>query len=82
LEGPTAFSASGLNFSACPVDSSMIWYANWLGSRGRFFDRSRHDAFSMAGGEPESTMLKFQTDPLPRPRLNTSADPGGKPGVL
>jgi hypothetical protein len=22
------------------VDSSIIWYASWLGSRGRFFDRS------------------------------------------
>lgn len=23
-----------------PVDSSMIWRASWLGSRGRFFERS------------------------------------------
>src|ERR1700684_3854135 len=32
---------TGSNFGAWSVDSSMIWYASWLGSRGRaFFDRS------------------------------------------
>jgi len=31
---------SGCCFGAWPVDSSMIWYASWFGSRGRFFDRS------------------------------------------
>src|ERR1035437_3576488 len=40
LAGSTGLSAPGLNLGACPVDSSMIWYASWLGSRGRFFDRS------------------------------------------
>src|ERR1035437_7499407 len=40
LAGFAGLWASGLNFGACPVDSSMIWYASWLGSRGRFFDRS------------------------------------------
>ena len=40
LVGSTGLSASGLNFGACPVDSSITWYASWLGSRGRFFERS------------------------------------------
>ena len=32
---------SGSSLGAWPVDSSIIWYASWLGSRGRaFFDRS------------------------------------------
>jgi hypothetical protein len=39
LDGSIAFGASakGSYFGACPVDSSMIWYASWFGSRGRFF---------------------------------------------
>src|SRR5439155_16170526 len=40
LDGSTGFASVGLYLGACPVDSSMIWYASWLGSRGRFFDRS------------------------------------------
>lgn len=40
LVGSTGFSSLGLNLGAWPVDSSMIWYASWFGSLGRFFDRS------------------------------------------
>src|SRR6266851_5360836 len=33
--------SSGVYLGTWPVDSSMIWYASWFGSRGRFlFDRS------------------------------------------
>jgi len=35
--------STGVYLGACPVDSSMIWYARWFGSRGRgsrFFERS------------------------------------------
>jgi hypothetical protein len=40
LEGSKAFGSSWLYLGACPVDSSMTWYASWFGSRGRFFERS------------------------------------------
>jgi hypothetical protein len=32
--------ASGSYLGACPVDSSMTWYASTLGSLERFFERS------------------------------------------
>jgi hypothetical protein len=36
-----AWGCAGSNLTAWPVDSSMIWYASWFGSRGRcFVDRS------------------------------------------
>src|ERR1039458_7760044 len=54
---------AGSNLGAWPVDSSMIWYASWFGSRGRtFFDRSGIRMSRLTNS------LRVQTDPLPTSR--------------
>ena len=60
---------AGSNFGAWPVDSSMIWYASRLGSRGRtFFDRSGvllYCGQTRAIESSATNSLIVQTDPLP-----------------